>query len=93
MPAAIVTSQTPITLHGGRPAGPGEEVEADVEHDRDHFDTGALTLVDAPDVDDLEALTREDLNARARELGVEDPEKFQNKAAVIAAIPAATTED
>jgi hypothetical protein len=49
MPTAIVTALTPITLTGGRPAGPGESVDADPEADREHFETGALTLVETAD--------------------------------------------
>lgn len=37
-------------------------------------------------VDELEALTRKDLNAKATELGVDAPDKLANKQAVIDAI-------
>jgi uncharacterized protein YPO0396 len=41
------------------------------------------------DGDDLESLTRDELNARAEAVGVESPDKLANKDAVIAAIEAA----
>lgn len=81
MPNAIVASDAPIMLSGGRPAGRGEPVDADLEKDRAHFDSGALVRIE-PDPDDLSNLTRDELNARATRAGVENPDALPNKAAV-----------
>lgn len=86
---ALVTSTAPVMLAGGRPAAAGEEVQADLHQDADHFHTGALLRLP----DDLDALTRDELDARALQVGVEDPQKLPNKAEVVAAIHAATSED
>jgi len=101
MPNALVTSPVPITLAGGRPVAPGEQVDADLEHDRPLIASGALLLLpDAADAApapspapgrDLESLTRAELDAHARDLGVEDPESLPNKPAVLAAIRNADT--
>ncbi|WP_210492296.1 hypothetical protein [Patulibacter sp. SYSU D01012] len=87
---ALVASSSPVMLAGGRPAAPGEEVDADLHADGHHFASGALRRLP----DRLEALQRDELDARARDAGVEDPQKLPNKAAVVAAIHAAhSTED
>ena len=62
---------------------------------------GALVLIEKgyeladgePEPTDLSELTRSKLDEIAASLGVEEPEKLQNKAAVIAAIEAAQDEE
>lgn len=64
------------------PEDAGAEPEAEVEEP---------TVADQPEVST--DLSRDDLNARAAEAGVENPEALPNKAAVVDAINAASKED
>lgn len=80
------------TLASGRRVAPGDELPASAVDTTDPDDQRLLadgTLVDlstpAP-ADDLTRLSRDELDARAAALGVENPNELPNKDAVITAI-------
>lgn len=50
--SALVTSAWPITLASGRPAGPGDPVDADPERDAALFASGSLTATPPALADD-----------------------------------------
>lgn len=71
---------------------PGEEFEADISPQQEArlLERGAIELLEGGQkVTDLSALTREEIDARAHEAGVANPEDLPNKQAVIDAIPQA----
>jgi single-strand DNA-binding protein len=67
---------------------PEPEAEAEVEEQLD-LDEEAEAQAESDEESELASLTREQLDSRARDLGVENPERLQNKAAVMAEIEAA----
>ena len=65
-----------------------ESSEAGAEEQPDPEEE-ALAQAGADEESELRAMTREQLDARARNLGIETPERLQNKAAVISEVAAA----
>jgi hypothetical protein len=89
-----VTGLQPVSLSSGRVVTPGERFEhTEVdEHDLRLIETGQITQIDGPAVDELADLKREELDEIAVALGIENPDTtFKNKADAIAAIKAAQT--
>lgn len=82
---------------GSEPESPSDawhDLWADVLEEGYTLDDARAWLEEAltePEERDLGELTREQLNEQARALGVNEPEKLQNKGEVIAAIEAMTT--
>lgn len=83
----IVTGTRPQFGHQ-----PGAEFEADLSKAMEEraIARGGIALVE--NGDGLSDLKRDELNALAKEAGVEDPESLSNKDGVIEAIRAATKE-
>jgi single-strand DNA-binding protein len=65
-----------------------ETPEAEVEEQVD-LDEEAEAQAQSDEESELASLTREQLDSRARDLGIENPERMQNKAAVIAEVAVA----
>jgi single-strand DNA-binding protein len=70
------------------PEAEAETPEAEVEEQVD-LDEEAEAQAQSDEESELASLTREQLDSRARDLGIENPERMQNKAAVIAEVAVA----
>lgn len=91
VPEPVGASPGRYTVTGSQPVlghRPGETFTATLPQDREArlLASGAIALA----VDELDRLTRDDLNLLAAEHGVSDPEQYPNKQAVIDAIRVAT---
>lgn len=79
---------TPTQTAEGAWLGPGDITPPDFDAEANAVLIEAGALVVAEVAAALEDLTRDELNARAAALGIEDPQALSNKPAVIAAIQA-----
>jgi hypothetical protein len=82
-----VTALAPVSLSSGRTVSPGERFNHPVTiHERRLIDAGLLAELDPESLGDL---NREQLDARATALGIENLADLKTKADVIEAIEAA----